>query len=223
MLKHVAVGRGTQNYTCDATNATAVPQPTGAVAALFNASCVAASYPDVLHVLPGLALHFDLTDVLPGGIDAAIAATDAASVSDSEAEDDDHDHDDDEGAGPSQRIGPTNLDVSGLHFFTDDGTPFFNLDTTRQTLGSIPCTKTEGTDAPTDAPRGLQDEGAVPWLRLQAVEGATGGLQEVYRVETAGGSPPASCQGMPDAFQVQYAAEYVPPYPHPPFSVTMVL
>ena len=208
MLKHVAIGRGTQNYTCDASNATAVPKPTGAVAALFNASCVAASYPDVLHVLPGLALQFDLADVLPGGIDAAIAATASVSASDNDDDsDDDEDDDENEGPGRSQRIGPTNLDVSGLHFFTGDGVPFFNLDTTRQTLGSLPCSKKEGTDAPADAPRGHQDEGAVPWLRLQAVEGATRGLQEVYRVETAGGSAPASCQGMPDDFQVQYAAE----------------
>lgn len=199
MLKHVAIGRGTQNYTCLGANATAPPKPTGAVAALFNASCVAASYPDVLHVLPRLALQFELSDVLPAGDIAdpfPLGTTD---------------DDDDDDAPPSQRIGPTNLDVSGRHFFKGDGTPFFNLDTARHTLGELPCSKKESTDAPTDAPRGRQDEGAVPWLRLQAIEGATGGLQEVYRVETAGGSAPASCQGMPESFEVQYAAEYVPP------------
>ncbi|KAK5128764.1 hypothetical protein LTR85_000097 [Meristemomyces frigidus] len=55
-LSHVAIGRGTQNYTCDLTNSTAVPVAIGAVATLFNVSCVAADSPDLLAKLPGIAL-----------------------------------------------------------------------------------------------------------------------------------------------------------------------
>jgi hypothetical protein len=55
-LSHVAIGRGIQNYTCDLTNATAVPTAIGAVASLFNVSCIAASTPDLLSKLPGIAL-----------------------------------------------------------------------------------------------------------------------------------------------------------------------
>jgi uncharacterized protein DUF3455 len=35
-LKHVALGRGTQNYTCSNTNSTAVPTAIGEVATLFD-------------------------------------------------------------------------------------------------------------------------------------------------------------------------------------------
>ncbi|RYP59913.1 hypothetical protein DL769_008332 [Monosporascus sp. CRB-8-3] len=182
VLKHVAIGRGTQNYTCDTTNSTAVPAAAGAVATLFNASCVASAYPDLLHVLPRLSLRFDLPFT-------------TAAISD---EDD----------GAAQRMGPADLAVSGAHYFTDATTPFFDLDTPLAALGEAGCAKEEATPAPANAPKGLDGEPAVPWLRLSTVEGATGGLREVYRVETAGGSPPESCQGMPAAFEVQYAAEY---------------
>ncbi|KAI1176143.1 hypothetical protein F4777DRAFT_288363 [Nemania sp. FL0916] len=173
VLKHVAIGRGTQNYTCDLSNSTAVPVANGALATLFNASCVAASAPDLLHMLPRLALQFDL----PAG--------------DLEA-----------------KMGPTNLIVSGKHFFTNATTPFFNLDTTRAQIGEAPCTKANTTNAPTDAPTGQTGEKAVPWLRLTTNPGTSGGIQEVFRVETAGGSAPQKCTGMPAAFEVQYAAEY---------------
>ncbi|OTB05231.1 hypothetical protein M426DRAFT_141374 [Hypoxylon sp. CI-4A] len=172
VLKHVAIGRGTQNYTCDATNATAVPVAVGAVATLFNASCVAATYPDLLGMLPKLALQFNLT----------------------EQED--------------ARMGPTNLIISGKHYFTNTTTPFFNLDTTQYQIGEAGCSKDSQTNAPDDAPKGQQGEKAVAWLRLKTHTGSTGNLQEVYRIQTAGGSPPATCQGQPAAFEVQYSAQY---------------
>src|SRR5205809_367853 len=61
-IKHVAIGRGTQNYTCDTTNSTAVPMPIGATANLFNATCIAATYPDLLDILPRVALQFPVDD-----------------------------------------------------------------------------------------------------------------------------------------------------------------
>lgn len=56
-LAHVAIGRGTQNYTCDLTNATAVPVAVGALASLFNVTCMAADQPDLVRKLPGIALN----------------------------------------------------------------------------------------------------------------------------------------------------------------------
>jgi hypothetical protein len=56
VLSHVAVGRGTQNYTCDLSNSTAVPVAAGALATLFNVSCIAASMPDLLTKLCPIAL-----------------------------------------------------------------------------------------------------------------------------------------------------------------------
>lgn len=171
-LKHVVIGRGTQNYTCDTTNSTAIPVAIGAVATLYNATCVAATSASVLATLPNFILQFNLN-------------TD-----------------------PS-RPNPANLLVSGLHYFTASGTPFFDLDTTETKIGTLPCGKNASAPAPADAMKGQggNGNGAVPWLRLTAKDGATGNLEEVFRLNTAGGSPPATCDGMPATFEVEYAAE----------------
>ena len=55
-LSHVAIGRGTQNYTCDLSNSTAVPVAVGAVASLFNVSCLAVESPDLVSAIPPIAL-----------------------------------------------------------------------------------------------------------------------------------------------------------------------
>jgi len=173
VLKHVAIGRGTQNYTCSTTNATAPPAAVGAVATLYNASCVASTYPDLLALLPSVALQFNLT------------SNDQPSLT------------------------PSNLAISGHHFFTNATTPKFDLDTTAMQLGVAPCAKNNSVAAPTGAVKGQYDQGfgAVPWLKL-ITHGATGNLEEIYRVNTAGGNPPATCAGMPAAFEVEYASEY---------------
>lgn len=146
------------------------------MATLYNASCVASIYPDVLAKIPRVALQFNLTS-------------------------------------PDQAfLSPSNLQVSGHHFFTDLGVPFFNLDTPSMQLGTLPCGKNGSSPAPADASVGQYGTGfgAVPWLKLTAVDQPTGNLQEVYRVNTAGGKSPKTCAGIPSTtFEVQYAAEYV--------------
>lgn len=52
-----------------------------------------------------------------------------------------------------------------------------------------------------------QGFGAVAWLKLVTKAAATGNLQEVYRVNTAGGKPPATCAGSAATLEVQYATE----------------
>lgn len=106
-------------------------------------------------------------------------------------------------AGP---LGPMMLPVSGHHFFVDSTTPFFNLDTPTLDVGTIPCAKNNSAPAPSTAAAGPQGEGAVAWLKLTAKDGVTGSIKEVYRVNTAGGNPPASCQGQPANIEVQYSA-----------------
>jgi hypothetical protein len=173
VLKHVAIGRGTQNYTCDTTNATAIPVSIGAVATLYNATCVASTYPDLLTALPNVALQFNLSDA------------NQASLS------------------------PSNLAISGHHFFSNMTTPLFNLDSSAVKLGVAPCAKNNTVPAPAGAPKGQDNQGfgAVAWLKLLTRDGATGNLQEVYRVNTAGGNPPPTCVGQPATFEIQYAAE----------------
>jgi hypothetical protein len=104
---------------------------------------------------------------------------------------------------------PANIEVSGHHFFTELGVPFFNLDTATAQIGTLPCAKAGSSPAPANAIKGQgnKGDGAVAWLKLTAVDGATGNLESVYRVNTAGGSPPKTCTGMPAHFEVQYAAE----------------
>jgi len=170
-LKHVAIGRGTQNYTCDLSNTTAIPVATGALATLFNASCVASTYPDVLDILPKVALQFNIIQ------------------------------------GVTKVLSPSNLVASGVHYFLNATTAFFNLDIGDLQLGQMPASKNNSVAAPADAATGLQGEAAVPWLKLLAQPGATGNLREVYRLDTAGGSAPATCVGMPAAFELQYSAQ----------------
>jgi hypothetical protein len=106
-------------------------------------------------------------------------------------------------------LAPSNLAISGHHFFSNLTTAVFNLDTTNADLGVAPCAKNNSVLAPANASKGQNNEGfgAVAWLKLLTEAGATGNLEEVYRINTAGGNPPATCAGMPDAFEVEYAAE----------------
>ncbi|POS73677.1 malate dehydrogenase [Diaporthe helianthi] len=189
ILKHVAVGRGTQNYTCDTTNTTAAPTAAGAVATLFNASCIAGAYPDLLNMLPRVSMAFNLSSAPSPGPGAAPIKNLLPTSSNS-------------------RLAPGNYVISGHHYFTDSTTPYFNLDTDALKLGTIPCAKDAAVPAPDGAPKGQLGEKAVPWLKLSAKSGATGRLQEVYRVETAGGSAPSTCSGMPASFEVEYSAQY---------------
>ncbi|PTB63541.1 hypothetical protein BBK36DRAFT_1171752 [Trichoderma citrinoviride] len=173
-VKHVAIGRGTQNYTCDTSKPDAPPVATGALATLFNASYIACVSQDLLQKVPNMAVNFNF--------DAAAA-----------------------GPGP---LGPMTLDVSGHHYFLDTTTPFFNLDTPALDIGTVPCAKNSSIAAPSSSASGPDGQAAVPWLKLTAKNGTTGSIREVYRINTAGGSAPATCQGQPANIQVQYSAVY---------------
>lgn len=61
--------------------------------------------------------------------------------------------------------------------------------------------------APSDANPGLDNEGAIDWLKL-GDKGESVGVKEVYRVETAGGKSPVDCTGRDGEITVQYAAQY---------------
>ncbi|KAM0453241.1 hypothetical protein ACHAPV_009035 [Trichoderma viride] len=173
-LHHVAVGRGTQNYTCDTSNPSSAPVAVGALATLFNVSCVAAINEDLLEKIPAMAVNFNFDAVTSTG-----------------------------------SLGPMSPPpISGHHFFVDSTTPFFNLDTPTLNIGTVPTSKNNTVAAPATAAKGPSGSSAVPWLKLLAKDGATGGIKEVYRIDTAGGSAPATCQGQPANIEVQYSAVY---------------
>lgn len=68
-------------------------------------------------------------------------------------------------------------------------------------------TKKEGEiPAPTNSTQG--DNGAVAWLLLTSTTGTVGKFKSVYRVNTAGGSPPDTCENMGESFEVEYSANY---------------
>lgn len=104
------------------------------------------------------------------------------------------------------------MDLSGHHYFLDATTPFFNLDTEVHSYGIGAFKKLNATSAPEGAVIGVDDSGmgAVPWLKLTEKFGVEGSqkLKEVFRVNTAGGQPPATCQGQQESILVEYAAEY---------------
>jgi hypothetical protein len=98
-----------------------------------------------------------------------------------------------------------NLPKLGNHLFAADGTPEFELTAVGKSLFGL---KNGTFTAPAGSPAGPAGTGAVPWLQLIAKAGyANKGLSVVYRVETAGGNPPATCPSTA-VISVQYAAQY---------------
>lgn len=79
--------------------------------------------------------------------------------------------------------------------------PTFDLVTKKNDDGIFFGAKRAAADAPNKAID-------VAWLKLGHVDGCTKGLYEVYRVKTAGGVPPKTCEGLESKFEIQYAAEY---------------
>jgi hypothetical protein len=151
-LKQIAVGRGTQNYTCATSTADSTPASIGALATLYDASCYASTAPAAgLAQLPQLALTVPLSSL------------------------------------------PADAGAAGLHFFSNATTPCFAMDA----LGFTQAKKLAADAQP--APN-------VPWLKLE--HEVAGSIQEIYRLDTAGGSPPATCAGLAPTFEVQYAALY---------------
>lgn len=66
-LRHIAIGRGTQNYTCASSSADVVPVANGAIATLFNATCDSARLNDaVMADVTTLALNY----AVPTGVEA---------------------------------------------------------------------------------------------------------------------------------------------------------
>lgn len=99
--------------------------------------------------------------------------------------------------------------ILGDHFFTQT-TPTFSLNKVQANPFPIAfVTKAGFMDAPKSSCPGTKNEGAIQWLYLVDNDGRSqGGINTVYRLETAGGNKPAACQGYKDHFEVPYAAQY---------------
>lgn len=163
-LKHIAIGRGVQNYTCATAAATETPKAVGAVASLFNATCDGVRAPAVLASVTKIALGYSI---------------------------------------PETKLAEGRL--SGHHEFTDKGIPFFKLQTDKVDFGTVHVNVTKKMPAPKGASEGPNGLGSVAWLKLVKLDGD---YQEVYRINTAGGQPPNTCEGVQGGISVDYAAEY---------------
>jgi len=177
---HLAVGRGTQNYTCDYASSSSAPKSVGALAILYNALCVASDNQDIFNLLPDISLQFSIPWSASGSVST------------------------------SGILNYQNLNVIGHHFFSDSTTPVFDLNTPSGSWGNVVAKKAANVSAPSGAPRGQgsNTNGAVPWLLLNSTSASTGPVKTVYRTMTAGGEPPATCNGLPASFTVEYAAHY---------------
>jgi hypothetical protein len=97
------------------------------------------------------------------------------------------------------------FDVLGNHYFDSASTPTFNLTSVKK-MGFMQ--KTVGVSAPAGANIGPDKTSAVPWLDLNLKPGYPfKNITQVYRVETAGGNPFATCNSTA-TMVIQYAAEY---------------
>lgn len=101
--------------------------------------------------------------------------------------------------------------VLGHHFFQKvegTNTPVFAFDQLDAPYPMAQVLKVDAHDAPTSSCPGLANEGTVPWLYLKDTRSVSqGGIDTVYRIETAGGKAPATCKGQKANFEVAYAAQ----------------
>jgi hypothetical protein len=91
----------------------------------------------------------------------------------------------------------------GHHYFQPNNTtPVFNLNTPNAQYGVVALGKLDANNATTRADVNVQN------LQLGAKSRDGCQVQQVYRLHSEGGQPPATCKGMPAAFEVQYATNY---------------
>jgi hypothetical protein len=111
---------------------------------------------------------------------------------------------------PFVPLPPANLDLLGHHYFSNLTTPVFNLDIPQQEDGIAITKKVAQMNAPVGSIPGQHNsgDGAVAWLFLSTIDGTTGNYGSVYRVNTAGGQPPTTCNDMSGTFMVPYSAAY---------------
>ncbi|KZM19016.1 uncharacterized protein EKO05_0010344 [Ascochyta rabiei] len=177
-LKYVLLGVGTQNYTCATGDENAAPGTTGATANLYDIGTRLNNDPFAKWTIPSIS---------PLALSLSSQPTRFTQN--------------------LQSLGFEHL--VGHHFFSG-AAPVFALD--QLSLSPYPLTvlgKLNETDAPTSSCPGTNAEGAIKWLLLKDTKGLSqGGINTVYRIETAGGNKPATCKGRKAAFEVKYSAQY---------------
>ncbi|KAI8930779.1 hypothetical protein NX059_011806 [Plenodomus lindquistii] len=180
-LRYVVLGVGTQNYTCGS-DENAAPGTTGAVATLYDIGSRLNDDWMAQWKIPTLSPLALSLSVMPDMLEWSLKSQG-------------YQH------------------VTGHHYFSkiaQVNTPIFAFDQ----LSTSPypraqVAKLNAIDAPAGACPGRNGLPAIQWLYLKDTIGASsGGIDTVYRVETAGGNKPATCKGMKPSWEVKYAAQY---------------
>jgi len=176
---YVALGVGIQNYTCTAS--TGKYASVGAVAELFDASCLAESQSLFNGILDDVFDAWDSNAAKPFTIQQV------------------------EGAISKSFASPL---VLGQHYFvtnpfTGSGvSPVFDFRAASQ-KGNPNAFVLANKTGDLPAPTGAQD---VDWLELTEAEGSL--AKTVFRINTKAGQPPASCTPGSAEITVKYAAQY---------------
>jgi hypothetical protein len=142
---------------------------------------MAAFYPDIFTLIPDIALQFSLPTNISGSSPV------------------------------SNILSFWNANIIGWHYFRNATFPDFDMDTKNGYFGKVSMTEVAQKNASAYAPAGQAQvsTGAAPWVFYEYVNSSTiGNIRYVYRTNTAGGNPPQTCEGMPDAFTIEYAAQY---------------
>lgn len=210
MLKRIAVGHGIQNYTCDAANGTAIA--TGALAVLYDITDLYPGTPNTglsaadfnglpKQILYGQNIPLNLQDKAAAAPTTQTTSNVLPEASYGAVVDDSY-------LPPANSsLGSIALPYLGVHFFDYLSRPTFDLRSSAGLYGSTE--KVDAENAPASADHGLLGTGAVAWLRLVANDdGLSVGIGEVYRVNTAGGSPQSCSVSGAGSGSVPYAAQY---------------
>lgn len=178
-LARVVLGRGTQNYTCADSTDKSKPAADGAVATLYDASCLATYDLDLLHSLPDTMVKIP-SDLIADALSIVSKVT-------------------------RQDI------LVGHHYFAPNNTiPVFDFRIKKNQEWMLVGRRTGGVAAISTASMGGmgQYNGAVDWLRIDAIPSLSPDYKVAYRIHTAGGKPPATCKGLGKSFTIEYATEY---------------
>lgn len=203
-LKAIGLGHGIQNYTCtpDADSGELTATALGALAVLYDitdlypGSGSPNAAPDVA-AFNALTVPVLSTLELPLNIDEAARSPDSVPA-----------------AFPPFVDPPQGVEVKGVqypfvgrHFFDAESVPTFDLMAQKGLVARVK--KDDATPAPAGAFEGPMGTGAVAWLALSDNGSSEGGVQFVYRVNTAGGNA-KSCEGLSEGDQgsVSYSAMY---------------
>lgn len=178
-LKHVALGHGYQNYTCDSAG---VSTATGALAVLYD---VSPFHPGHEHAVRSLDDWFAIAKMCSYTMDPQLrldSASTAARVAGAEKQV----NIDSPFFSPNKPINivgvPGELKPIGVHYFDVNKVPTFAVGN-----DLFASKKLDAVDAPNTAAPGQNGEKPVGWLYLGDAGGSTG-IDYVYRVNTVGGS-----------------------------------